>query len=81
MIWALKLKITICGTEQTFEKGKNNIKSINIDNDAGWVIIEFEEGFKWDYRSINIQNVEIMDYKIETFKRKLSYGETYRRTC
>ncbi len=81
MVWAMKLDISIHGDIQTFEKGKGNVRSINIDEDKGLIIIEFEEGSKWDYKSITIQSVEIMDYKIETFVKKLSYRETYRRTC
>jgi hypothetical protein len=81
MVWVLKLKISIHGDEQTFEKGKNQVRSINIDEDKGLIIIEFEEGYKWDYKSITIQSVEIMDYKVETFERKSSYRETYRKAC
>jgi len=81
MVWVLKLKISIQGIEQTFEKGKDQVRSINIDDNRGLIIIEFDESSKWDYRSIPIINVETMDYKIETLKRKLSYRETYRRTC
>ena len=81
MVWATKLEISIHGNIQTFEKGKNYVRSINIDEDKGLIIIEFEEGSRWDYKSITIQSVEIMDYKVETFVKKLSYRETYRRTC
>ena len=81
MVWATKLKISLNGIEQIFEKRKDQVKSININEDKGLIIIEFEEGCNWDYKSIPIPSVEIMDYKIETFRGKLSYMETYRRTC
>jgi hypothetical protein len=81
MVWVTKLKISIHGIEQTFEKGKDQVQSINIDEDKGLIIIEFEKGSKWDYKSIPIRMVEIMYYNIETFEDKLSHRETYRRTC
>jgi len=68
MVWATKLKISISESEKIFEKGKNNVKSINILEDIGIVKIEYEKDFEWDIELIPIQNTQI-SYKKEISKR------------
>ena len=68
MVWATKLKISVLDNEKIFEKGKNNVKSINILEDAGIVKIEYEKDSEWDIKLIPIQNAEIA-YKKEISKR------------
>lgn len=68
MVWATKLKISISESEKIFEKGKNNVKSINILEDMGIVKIEYEKDFEWDIELIPIQNTQIA-YKKEISKR------------
>ena len=68
MVWATKLKISVLDNEKIFEKGKNNVKSINILEDVGIIKIEYEKDSEWDMKVIPIQNAEI-DYKKEISKR------------
>ena len=68
MVWATKLKISILENENVFEKGKNNVKSINIMEDVGIVKIEYEKNSQWDIELIPIQNAQIA-YKKEISKR------------
>ena len=68
MVWATKLKVSILENENVFEKGKNNVKSINIMEDMGIVKIEYEKDSQWDIELIPIQNAQIA-YKKEISKR------------
>jgi hypothetical protein len=68
MVWATKLKVSILENENVFEKGKNNVKSINIMEDMGIVKIEYEKNSEWDIELIPIQNAQIA-YKKEISKR------------
>ncbi|MGB9979681.1 hypothetical protein [Methanobacterium sp.] len=68
MVWATKLKLSILENEKVFEKGKNNVKSINILEDIGIIKIEYEKDCEWDIELIPIQNAQIA-YKKEISKR------------
>ncbi len=68
MVWATKLKVSILENESVFEKGKNNVKSINIMEDMGIIKIEYEKNSQWDIELIPIQNAQIA-YKKEVSKR------------
>ena len=68
MVWATKLKVSVLKNEKIFEKGKNNVKSINIIEDMGIVKIEYEKDSEWDVELIPIQNARIA-YKKEISKR------------
>ncbi|WP_424354019.1 hypothetical protein [Methanobacterium sp. MBAC-LM] len=68
MVWATKLKVSILENEKVFEKGKNNVKSINIIEDMGIIKIEYEKDSEWDIELIPIQNAQIT-YKKEVSKR------------
>jgi hypothetical protein len=68
MVWATKLKVSILENEKVFEKGKKNVKSINILEDIGIVKIEYEKDSEWDMELIPIQNAQIA-YKKEISKR------------
>lgn len=68
MVWATKLKVSILENESVFEKGKNNVKSINIMEDMGIIKIEYEKNSQWDIELIPIQNAQIA-YKKEISKR------------
>lgn len=68
MVWATKLKVSNSDNEKVFEKGKNNVKSINIQEDMGIVKIEYEKDSQWDIELIPIQNAQIA-YKKEISKR------------
>ena len=68
MVWATKLRVSTSDNEKIFEKGKNNVKSINIQEDMGIVKIEYEKDSPWDIELIPIQNAQI-SYKKEISKR------------
>lgn len=68
MVWATKLKVSILENEKVFEKGKNSVKSINIQEDIGIIKIEYEKDSPWDIELIPIQNAQIA-YKKEVSKR------------
>jgi hypothetical protein len=68
MVWATKLRVSILENEKVFEKGKDNVKSINILEDIGIVKIEYEKDSEWDIELIPIQNAQIA-YKKEISKR------------
>ena len=68
MVWATKLRVSILENEKVFEKGKDNVKSINIIEDIGIVKIEYEKDSEWDIELIPIQNAQIA-YKKEISKR------------
>ena len=68
MVWATKLKVSILENERIFEKGKNDVKSINIIEDMGIVKIEYEKNSQWDIELIPIQTANIA-YKKEVSKR------------
>ena len=57
--------------ELHFEKGKNKVKTIKIDNETRFIEIEYEENEKWDGMLISLSTVKQLNYKKNKIKSLL----------
>ncbi len=73
MTWVNKIKISILDEELIFENGVDKVKSIRIHTRDRFIQVDFEENSEWDSEIIPIQNLELIQYKIDTTKEARSY--------
>ena len=73
MTWVNKIKISILDEELIFENGVDKVKKIRIHTRDGFIQVDFEENSEWDSEIIPIQNLELIQYKIDTTRETKSY--------
>jgi hypothetical protein len=54
-----------------FEKGKNNVKTIKINDESRFIEIEYEDDNKWDGKLIPFSTVKTISYKTNKIKSLL----------
>ncbi len=64
MTWAVKLKVSTPDSEDIYETGKNNVRTIEINTEDGIIQIE-QDISEWDHIIIPINTIKSAKYKAE----------------
>jgi hypothetical protein len=65
MTFARKLEIIKRNGNETFEKGLNGVRSIEIIYKKDKVIIEFDDSLEWDYRVVSVNSLDSYQFSEE----------------
>jgi hypothetical protein len=62
--WAVKLKVSTPDSDEIYEIGKNNVRTIEINTEDGIIQIE-QDISEWDHIIIPINTIKSAKYKAE----------------